>query len=544
MTFIPSVLSKVDDLNSSNNYSGTTQTGTYSSTTGYNSLQINITSLVNSIAGGIVISFSNDKTNIISSFSDTYFNTSNFNKIYPIQAKYYKVNYTSSSSTTFSLTSTLLTETYNEEVNSNNSFNNNFEYKNDAFGKLRVTQPFTLLDIHFPPQSSTSTADPSFLNNTLQLCSKSNAGASAVYGSSKALITVPATTNSYYISQSRIYATYQPGKSLLFKSSGIIKPSANSSNFTSRIGYFDNITPITTIPLVKNGLYFEWNGTNIGVVYSNENNITRIDQNSWNIDKMNGTGSSGLNLDFTKCQLFIIDMEWLGVGRVRFGFYAYGKIIYCHQLTNINILTSPYITSANLPLCFSMHYNGTGTGSGTITQICSTVISEGGYNPIGRPFSYSSGTALTITTSETPLLAIKGGSNNYYHQNIVPSQFTIVDTNQNNYILYRIRIYQAPNSPGSSISWVDVNTNYSVTQSAIGTSITGFTTANSIVASQGYFSGKGDVSFSDLTSIFTDQILHVTSNIDLTSDILVLTAQVANTGSTTVYSSISWKEIY
>ena len=42
--------------------------------------------------------------------------------------------------------------------------------------------------------------------------------------------------------------------------------------------------------------------------------------NQWNIDKMDGTGSSLYNLDLTKMQMFYIDYSWYGAGAVRFGF--------------------------------------------------------------------------------------------------------------------------------------------------------------------------------------------------------------------------------
>ena len=82
--------------------------------------------------------------------------------------------------------------------------------------------------------------------------------------------------------------------------------------------------------------------------------------------------------------------------------------------------------------------------SGTIRQICSTVISEGGYNPTGKPFTVSNSqegvdSPVTVPTSETPLLAIRGGGLNYYHQNIIPTGISIIDTATNNNLLYRLR---------------------------------------------------------------------------------------------------------
>lgn len=100
---------------------------------------------------------------------------------------------------------------------------------------------------------------------------------------------------------------------------------------------------------------------------------------------MDGTGISSISLNFTKAQLFVINFEWLSVGRIRFGFYLFGKINYCHQNTNLNLLTAPYMLSQNLPIRYEIITTYGETGS--LVQICSTVISEGGYTPIGRSFS-------------------------------------------------------------------------------------------------------------------------------------------------------------
>jgi hypothetical protein len=64
-----------------------------------------------------------------------------------------------------------------------------------------------------------------------------------------------------------------------------------------------------------------------------------VPQSQWNVDRLDGTGPSKVNIDFTKSQIFVTDYQWLGVGRVRFGFYAYGKIHYCHQILNIKSLS-------------------------------------------------------------------------------------------------------------------------------------------------------------------------------------------------------------
>jgi len=77
---------------------------------------------------------------------------------------------------------------------------------------------------------------------------------------------------------------------------------------------------------------------------------TKIPQSSWNLDKCDGTGPSGFNLDLTKMQMFYIDYSWYGAGFARWGFRALnGDVIYVHKLPNNNVNTEAYMRSGNLP---------------------------------------------------------------------------------------------------------------------------------------------------------------------------------------------------
>jgi len=544
MTFIPEVQTKTD-LNNSTTATASSFSGTSTVTTGYNTIILTIQASVNSSAGGIIVYMSEDNSTWTQFYTDTYLASNIYTKSFTITNKYWKLSYTSSSSTGLKITSRLSTQldTNSNTTNNITVFDGSVEASLDAFGKLRVSNPYTLLDLRFPSLSIASGANSIFLENNQQVCTKSSGTFTATYEKSKAILS--GTGIGYYMTQSRNYCVYQPGKSLLFMASAKLDP--GNTNFTTRLGYFDSeFTTSATYPTVNIGLYFQISGGVCSLHIKNDTDSS-YPQSDWNIDKMDGSGPSGLNLDFTKTQLFVIDMEWLGVGRVRYGFYAYGQIRYCHQVTNINVLTEPYTNSINLPISYQIICNTAGE-TGSITQICSTVISEGGYNPIGRPFTVSNSqnnvdNPVSVGTTEVPLLAIRGGGNNYYHQNIIPTGISIIDTATNNNLLYRLRLYLAGNSPGT-ITWTNVDTNYSVAQYAKAGSITGFTSSNSILLDQGYFYGRGTIAFNSLTDIFKSLLLQVTSNIDQVSDILVLTCEKIGSSSTTVYSTISWQEIY
>lgn len=85
----------------------------------------------------------------------------------------------------------------------------------------------------------------------------------------------------------------------------------------------------------------------------------RVPQSQWNMDKMDGTGPSGYNLDISKMQMAYIDYTWYGAGFIRFGFRAVnGDIIYCHKMANNNVNTSAYMRSGNLPGRFEAFNQG------------------------------------------------------------------------------------------------------------------------------------------------------------------------------------------
>ncbi len=541
MTYIPQAQSITDP---NNTYSGTATsfTGTATSTVGYNSVIITVNSNHNSAPLGFKIQSSDDSTTWTTHFSETYFAATMTSKSYQLKNKYYRVYYTASVNSQINITSRLSTDYPDKTCPCDQvSFDNNIENTLDAFGRLRVSNSHTLLDLRFPGQG---TGTAGYLSASSKLTTKSNGTYSATYANSKSVIS--GTGAGYFISQSRNYCVYQPGKSLLYMASCILNP--GNSSFVSRLGYFDNeFVTSPSYPTVRNGLYFQYSGGVISVNIKNDT-ITSTVQTQWNIDTMDGNGPSGINLDFTKTQLVVIDMEWLGVGRVRFGFYAFGRIIYCHQETHINTLTAPYTNSINLPMCMSLHCTSA-SGSGTITQICSTVISEGGYNPTGYPFSVSNSqdgvdAPVTVDTTEVALLAIRGGGSNYYHQTIIPTGISIIDTATNNNLIYRIRIFR-DGIFGGTITWSTVDTG-SVVQYAKSAAITATSAqlATGSLLSQEYFYGRGTVAFNGLIDVFNQMTLQLTANADNVADVMILTCQKIGNNSTTVYSTISWQENY
>ena len=230
----------------------------------------------------------------------------------------------------------------------------------DAFGRTRVSNPLTLFD------SSHRYRDNN-LWDSLVVGTASTIGFATTAGLVNMTVGVGSTAS--VIRETTKVFSYQPGKSLLVMNTFV--PATPKANLRQRIGYFG----------ADNGMYFEIDGT---TAYFVERSLstgteTRVAQSSWNIDKLDGTGISGITLDITKAQILYMDIEWLGLGTVRIGFVINGKFVHCHSFHHANIIQSTYITTASLPLRYEISNTGITTSSSTLKQVCSSVISEGGY---------------------------------------------------------------------------------------------------------------------------------------------------------------------
>jgi hypothetical protein len=195
--------------------------------------------------------------------------------------------------------------------------------------------------------------------------------------------------------QSYEYIRYQPSKSQsILLSYNFIEHKANVLKFT---GFGDS----------NNGFFLESNGTGFQLsIYSDTSNGDQtVTQSNWNLDKLDGTGKSGVTLDVSKINIFIIDFQALYSGRVRMGFDICGCIIYVHEFNHANSITSPYIQTANLPVRAGM--TCTGTVSTTMNHICCAVVSEGGSDyTIGYEFSQE-GSVTASSGARTHLLSLR-----------------------------------------------------------------------------------------------------------------------------------------
>lgn len=345
----------------------------------------------------------------------------------------------------------------------------------DAFGRARFSQPYTLFDSQNRYEKNDLWAETTATGGTV------------TYTANESTVNLNVTTSSgsEVVRQTYRSFSYQPGKSLLVFNT-FVMPTAQT-NQRVRLGYFNT----------QNGVFVERDGTTIYIVrrtYVTGTAVdTRIAQTDWNGDKLNGTGDSGFTLDLTKAQILWSDFEWLGVGSVRVGFVIDGQVIICHTFQNANNLTAVYMTTAILPLRYEITNTGATAASATLKQICSSVISEGGYEKkvalnVARMTTANTG----ISSSFVPLVSVRLASGRTGAV-VIPDGYSILPTAASS-VTFEVVLVKNPTLTGAS--WV-ATTSTNVEADLSATSYTGGTIVQqqfvlASTQSSGLVAGGGD----------------------------------------------------
>lgn len=391
----------------------------------------------------------------------------------------------------------------------------------DSFARLRVSNPFTLFD-----SKQLHDKQPLFWSET------SGGDATSVYVSADSCVRMRVTANAddYVIRQTKQRFNYQPGKSQLIFMTFY---SPQSDGATCRIGGFDgtgtnNLTP-------NNGIFFEcdggvsWNIAKNGVITES------VPQSAWNVDKLDGTGPSEVNLTSSAAQILVIDYEWLGVGRVRVGFVIDGLIVYCHYFNHANNpdFSSVYMRTPNLPLRYSIQTDG--STSATMDHICSTVISEGGQQETGILRSVDTGTTHVDADDANTTYAVVGIrlKSLYKDITVLPEFFSMINETEDD---FRWSLHLNPTIDGT-FNYEDVSD--SAVQKAVGATANTVSDDGSLIDS-GYvvagFNAGGAINRKFVTS------LRMGSSINGDRDTIVLCVTPLTAGAD-IHASLTFREL-
>jgi hypothetical protein len=322
----------------------------------------------------------------------------------------------------------------------------------DAFGRVRVSAPYTLFDSQnryaIDNQFDTSTAT----------------GGSTTYLPNESSVRMDVTTSSgsEVVRQTYRCMPYQPGKGLLCLATFVMN--SPKTGLRQRVGYFGT----------QNGVFLQQADSTVSFVLrsyisGSVSDARAINQADWNGDKLDGTGVSGYTLDLTKAQILWMDFEWLGVGSVRCGFIIDGQYIVCHTFENANDITSVYMTTAILPVRYEITNTAATASASSMKQICSSVVSEGGYEQTSiEHVARRTTTRTSISTTFLPLVSIRLAST-ALNAVVLPVKFNVMPTSTGD----DFEVILAKNSTGlTGASWAAVSSDANVEQDTSATAMT------------------------------------------------------------------------
>lgn len=400
-----------------------------------------------------------------------------------------------------------------------NRFGQDTSLNIDAFGRLRISAPYTIQD-----NKDLFGSNPAIWHES----QVSGSGTSTIVNTNRASVSlhVSANTAGRRVRQTKHRPPYQPGKSQLVLLTSVI--GSASHGITKRIGLFDD----------KNGLFFQHED---GVFYVCKRSYdtgaavdVRIPQSEWNVDTLEGDGISRFHLNPSAANIYFINFEWLGVGEVFFGVISDGVYHLCHVMKHSNTLTHVYMSSPNLPIRCEIANDGTGVED-TVELICSTVISEGGRDPTGFIRSYDRGAFAfdcPANANVYPLVCLKIKST-HIGAFVQPIDVSIISANT---VAYRWALVLNPTFLGTQPTFTDATDGFLAynTTTTSATTITGGTTIASGYADK----TNSTVHISDLPISYG-----LGHTIDNVSDVLVLTVCSIQSKTDNFFGSITMKEV-
>jgi len=263
----------------------------------------------------------------------------------------------------------------------------------DLFNRLKVSIPST----QFTYQNEYSKGENQWVEKVVGTASATHDPINSAVTLSAVTLSVSAP-NSSIIRQTRRYFRYSSGKTLstLLTFNCLTPPPGAKFG----VGYNDN----------GNGLFLEVRNDGVYVALRRNGVVTYYPRSEWNVDKLDGTGRSGVNYDFTKSTIFGIDLQWLGVGTVLFSIESpTGELLAIHKIYHSGLIEGTYMRTANLPIRYELSTDETFSGSFSAQQICSAVTSEASGDEDTSNYTHSvfSGIASTSVATRRAVLAIR-----------------------------------------------------------------------------------------------------------------------------------------
>ncbi len=353
-------------------------------------------------------------------------------------------------------------------------------------------------------------------------------GGTVTQASAMAVVETSTTTASSAELKSKTHAKYRAGMGGLLKFTAL---------FTSPIAateqYAGLMDEAGSSEAYKNGYGIGANGTTFGFHRWSNDTLTTVTQDNWD-DPLDGTGASGMMIDFTKINVFYIQFQYLGGGAIRLLIEddSTGGIVEVHKILYANLNTEPSVFNPNFH--YHIWVNNKATTSDLIIKSSSYgYFIEGKTNLIElhQPQQSSGLQTKTGVTTEVAILTIRNKTSYASKSNFIEILLenvssSIEASSANN--LGQIRIVKNA-TLGGTPSYSDINTTDSVVEiDTSGTTVTGGTELLSFP-----LAGKNDKLSENVISYRF-----------ILGDGETLTIAGLSANSATIQASVLWRELF
>jgi hypothetical protein len=385
----------------------------------------------------------------------------------------------------------------------------------DMFGRTKISEAFTLFDSTHRYQDSGDYSDTTINDASVSY----NGQESTVY------LNVSTSAGSEVTRESYKVFPYQSGKSLQVMQTYVFAPS--QSNLRQRVGHFTRDNGYF-LEYTSEGLFLVKRSKVTGVVVD-----TKVPQSYWNIDKLDGSGTSDVVLDPTKAQIMFTEMEWFGAGSTRMGFVIDGYFIIAHQFNHANYEDSSYMPAGSLPVRFEITNTGAIQSASSLKQIATSVILNGG-SLIGTDIWTAIRQDEVVGSNFFPLISIrmKQGRTNAI---VIPELINLFPLSDNDFDWAFVK-----DAAITSGTWLTSDVKGNVEYNITSASMTGGRTVL-----EGFFGANNQssipINYGDITN-FNLQLGRSNATTPV-SEVLTLAARVSTAESGTVKASFNWFDL-
>ena len=306
----------------------------------YNTIRVDVKSNVNSIIDGVELQQSDNNITWFTYKKCSYLPTIKCIVFDIIRRKYFRVKYTNGD---YDQKIFRIKTVFQQNIISlDNQIIQISPLHSDTYGNLKTSSDIweTAINIKHIIKE-----------DTILALSTASTGANIVYNNNiNALKLSVSNNNNKCISQSRNNIMLSSGYRTKIYITCVIDANNNSNddNVISRVGVFDD----------KDGIFYEYNGlTNIKLCIRQNYINTYINKSDWNIDTLDGGGTSNIHFNEFTINTFVFEFNWNGISDAYAGILSEGIIHMTHIFKSFNIETNLLLTTCNLPIKCELEAN-------------------------------------------------------------------------------------------------------------------------------------------------------------------------------------------